>query len=309
MTGDDTHSFQLRRKNKSTPMNNRKLYSVAGNSQQLDGGAMFGNCPKELWQRWLPPDEIGRIPLACRALLVRDEQGRDILFESGIGCFQEPRLRRRYGVVEDEPVLIENLHGIGLSPEDIDVIVLSHLHFDHAGGLLRPYREGAAPELAFPNARYVVGREAFARSRQPHVRDRASFIPELAGLLEDTGRLELVEGEHSETLGEGYRLLPSEGHTPGMLVTRIDTPWGPVLFGADLVPGIPWVHVPITMGYDRFPERLIDEKLAYLGGLADERGHLFFTHDPNTACARIRRTAKGSFEAFDLKNSLQGGLD
>ena len=113
----------------------RLLYSVEGNWQRLDGGAMFGNAPKALWERWADADEHNRIRLSCRCLLIR-EPSRWILFETGIGAFFEPRLKDRYGIVEAEHVLLENLAALGLSHEDIDVVVLSHLHFDHAGGLL-----------------------------------------------------------------------------------------------------------------------------------------------------------------------------
>src|SRR5687767_10211275 len=116
----------------------RRVYSVLGNSQKLDGGAMFGNAPKSLWQEWSPPDQQNRIDLACRALLIR-ELARSILFETGIGAFFEPKLRARYGVVEARHVLLDELSAIGLAPEQIAVVVLSHLHFDHAGGLLAPY--------------------------------------------------------------------------------------------------------------------------------------------------------------------------
>jgi glyoxylase-like metal-dependent hydrolase (beta-lactamase superfamily II) len=167
-----------------------KLWSILGNSQKLDGGAMFGNAPRALWAKWAPPDEQNRISLACRALLASPLNGRTVLFETGIGAFFEPKLRERYGVVEERHVLLESLRAAGFEHEDIDVVVLSHLHFDHAGGLLAPWREGHAPQLLFPNATYVVSAACWERARDPHPRDRASFIPELPGLLEQSGRLE-----------------------------------------------------------------------------------------------------------------------
>ncbi|MGE3630582.1 MAG: MBL fold metallo-hydrolase, partial [Sandaracinaceae bacterium] len=271
----------------------KTAWAVLGNSQRLDGGAMFGNAPKALWERWIAPDELNRIPLACRAMLIRDGE-RYILLETGIGAFFAPKLRERFGVQESEHVLLANLAALGVPHDRIDVVVLSHLHFDHAGGLLSAYEDGPL-HLLFPNATFVVGREAFDRAVHPHPRDRASFIEELPGLLRESGRLELVDGRTSDTLGEGYRFHPSEGHTPGLLVTEVDAEGGPVVFASDLIPGRPWVHTPITMGYDRYPERLIDEKEELLSDLAARRGRLVFTHDAEVAMARVHRVERGRF--------------
>jgi glyoxylase-like metal-dependent hydrolase (beta-lactamase superfamily II) len=276
----------------------RTITAVLGNSQRLDGGAMFGNAPKPMWEKWIAPDATNRIPLACRCMLVRDGD-RHILFETGIGAFFTPAMRERYGVVEERQVLLDSLAALGLTPEQIDVVVLSHLHFDHAGGALTAYQDGAAPALVFPRAVWVVGDEAWARALNPHARDRASFIPELQALIQATGRLELVGGDTSEVLGAGYRFHRSEGHTPGLLLAEVDMPAGPVVFAADLIPGKPWVHVPITMGYDRYPERLIDEKTALLGDLLARHGRLFFTHDPTIAMGTVARDAKGKFGTVD----------
>jgi glyoxylase-like metal-dependent hydrolase (beta-lactamase superfamily II) len=285
-----------------------RLWSVLGNTQRLDGGAMFGNAPRALWSRWCPPDEAGLIPLATRALLIREDSGRHVLLEAGIGAFFPPDLRERYGVAESDHVLLANLAALGVAPDDIDVVVLSHLHFDHAGGLLRAYEPDHAPALVFPNSAYVVSDAAWDRAVSPHDRDRASFIPELPGLLEATGRLELVatggDPIRSTVLGPGYRFHRSDGHTPGLLLTEVTTDSGPMVFAADLVPGTPWVHLPITMGYDRFPELVIDEKRALLSDLVERGGRLYFTHDTEVALAELSRSDTGRFSVGRTWSSL-----
>ncbi|MFK7929899.1 MAG: MBL fold metallo-hydrolase [Myxococcota bacterium] len=281
-------------------MTTRTLTSLLGNSQKLDGGAMFGNAPKALWSRWIAPDEHNRIPLSCRCLLVREtdgDQSRWILLEAGIGAFFEPKYKDRFGVVEDAHVLLDALKEQGLTHHDIDVVVLSHLHFDHAGGLLSAYDPNHPHELLFPKATFIVGTEAWERALAPHSRDRASFIPQLQTLLSQSGRLELVDGDRSPTLGDGWRFHRSNGHTPGLLLAEIDLPGGPVLFAGDLIPGTPWVHLPITMGYDRFPELLIDEKRALLTDLHERGGRIFYTHDHQTALSGIELDERGKFRA------------
>lgn len=277
------------------PQHPRTITTLSGNSQKLDGGAMFGNAPRALWQRWSAPDDHHRIDLGCRAMLVREGQ-RNILVEAGIGAFFSPEMKKRFGVVEERHVLLENLQALGLSDADIDVVVLTHLHFDHAGGLLAAYEEGSAPRLLFPNARFITGRRQWERACQPHARDRASYIPDLIRLLETSGRLELLDDAGmSSTLGSDWRFHVSDGHTPGQLLPEVAMPGGPVVFAGDLVPGVAWVHVPITMGYDRFPEQLIDEKTALLADLVARNGRLVFTHDPGVAMGRVTRDASGRF--------------
>lgn len=281
----------------------RKLTSIEGNRQSLDGGALFGNAPKAMWSKWLQPDELNRIKINCRALLV-EEHNRNILLETGIGAFFEPEMRERYGVIEDRHVLLDSLASVGLSHEDIDILILSHLHFDHAGGLLTPWQPDKEPGLLFPNAKYIVSKNAWQRATHPHPRDRASYIPRLADLLKSCGRLEILSELHSDLLGPDYRFHLSDGHSPGMMLTEINMPSGPVVFMADLVPGTAWMHVPITMGYDRYPEKVIDEKKQLLEYLLNNNGRLYYTHDPSICLSALQRNERGKYSAISTQSTI-----
>ncbi|MBF0503006.1 MAG: MBL fold metallo-hydrolase [Candidatus Riflebacteria bacterium] len=278
-----------------------KLYSLEGNVQKLDGGAMYGNAPREMWRQWSPPDEMNRIPLACRSLLLRTDDGRNILFEAGIGAFFDDKMKERYGVSPAGHVLLHSLQQTGLTDADIDMVVLSHLHFDHAGGLLSEFSAGAEPRLLFPKAEFIVGAMHWERARSGHQRDKASFVPVLNALLEKSGRLVLVREDGSCKSRNMSWLSPlvtfsfSNGHTPGLMISRINIPSGPLVFVADLIPGSPWTHIPITMGYDRFPELLISEKTALLKDLLRSGGKLFFTHDPVMPCGLVKIDEKGRY--------------
>lgn len=269
--------------------------SVVGNTQMLDGGSMFGNAPKPVWERWIKPDEIGRIPLACRALLIEIGSIK-ILCETGVGAYMAPDLASRYGVVEKEHKLLDSLTRLELTDSDIDFVILSHLHFDHAGGLLKSYQNGFDLELLFPNSKYVVSKEAWARAKQPHSRDRASFIPGLCELLEASGRLIIIEGDHLPGIPKevlSFRI--SDGHTPGHMHTVIHGDRQTLIYAGDLIPGRAWVHLPITMGYDRYPEKVIDEKEDLYREAVKNSWMIFFTHDSEVSASLVEKDEKGRY--------------
>lgn len=278
------------------------LSAVEGNHQSLDGGAMFGNAPRALWERWYQPDSQGRIRLSCRGLLIETE-GRVVLCETGVGAFFDPKLAARFGVEEKHHVLLASLKELGVSEDDVDAVILSHLHFDHAGGLLPPYEEIASGKdrLLFPKARYVVGAEALARAEKPHFRDRASFIPGLVEKLHASGRLDVigVDGKAPAHLGPRFSFHFTHGHTPGHMHTIFRGDKATVFFAGDLIPGTAWVHLPITMGYDRFPEQLIDEKSELYERALKEEWRLFYTHDPVVPMSGLSRSSDGKFSPTD----------
>lgn len=277
------------------------ITAVEGNHQSLDGGAMFGNVPKALWQRWMTPDDLGRVRLSCRAMLI-EVDGLKILCETGVGRFFDPKLAERYGVDEPEHMLLENLSSLGIEQQEIDYVILSHLHFDHAGGLLPGFAEIEAGNrnLLFPNARYVVGKEALERCQNPHFRDRASYIPGFYDLLRNSGRLDVVEGTILPGVLEGkLGFRYSSGHTPGQMHVCVKGERDTVIFVGDLVPGSAWVHLPVTMGYDRYAELVIDEKAELYEETMKHNWKFFFTHDPVVSIASLGKNEKGRFSATD----------
>ena len=288
-------------------MSSTIISAVEGNTQWLDGGSMFGNAPRPVWEKWMAVDDKGRIRLSCRGLLI--EHGDiTILCETGIGAFFEPKLAERYGVAESGHVLLESLAALGVNEEKIDYVILSHLHFDHAGGLLPPYDEIKAGKdrLLFPNARYVVGRKAWERAKHPHARDRASFIPGLTEKLEASKRLVVVEGPKLPgVLEERLSFRFTDGHTPGHMHTIFRGDQATVAFAGDLIPGTAWVHAPITMGYDRFPELLIEEKISLYEAAVKHRWWVFFTHDTKVKAAHIQEKEGGRYVATDEQTELK----
>ena len=270
--------------------------SIEGNRQWLDGGSMFGNVPRPVWEKWIAPDALGRIELACRAMLV-NIGGRLVLCETGIGNFFDPAMADRYGVREKDHRLLANLAGAGVSPDDIEFVILSHLHFDHAGGLLPSFADiqSGNKELLFRNARYVTGKAGFERACHPHARDRASFIPGLTSQLVASGRLILVDSDtHPDVLPEFLSFRFTDGHTPGQMHTVVHGDSDKMVFAGDLVPGRAWVHVPVSMGYDRFPELVINEKEDLYRKAVPERWWVFYTHDAQCAASRVEAVQDGS---------------
>ena len=280
-----------------------KISSLISNWQSLDGGAMFGHVPKPMWSKWYEPDELGRVRLACRCLLV-EHNDKKYLFEAGIGSYMNPKMRGIYGVESDRNLLLDALSELSIKPDEIDAVILSHLHFDHAGGLLPSFDdiEAKGNRLVFSNARYYVGKTAFERAKKPHFRDKASFIPGLVELLEDSNRLTLVE--EGDSLFGFCNFIFTNGHTPGQMHSLIKSDHSKILFTADLIPGTPWVHLPVSMGYDRCAETIVDEKKDVLDRAIDGNWCFFYTHDPDFAMSKVLKNDKGRYSAEALEKDF-----
>ncbi len=264
-----------------------RLDIVRDSDFRLDGGAMFGVVPKPLWERKFPADEKNRIGLATNCLLVRGP-GFTVLVESGLGDKWDDRSREMYAIA-GSPRLAESLERLGVRPEDVDALVLSHLHFDHAGGATRR-RDGVAVP-AFSNATLYVQASELAHARAPNERDRASYFAENWEPYAAAGRLEIVEGERE--IRPGVRVVPLPGHNAGMQAVRIDADGLTAFYFADALPTTAHVPIPWIMGYDLYPVDLIGNKKALLDRAVREEWLCVFEHDPNVPWGRIVDEANG----------------
>jgi glyoxylase-like metal-dependent hydrolase (beta-lactamase superfamily II) len=249
----------------------------------LDGGAMFGSVPKPVWSRSHPADERNRITLAMRCLLLEGE-GRRILVDVGIGEKFTPKLMDIYAVDQREHTLERSLAALGLGVDDVTDVVLTHLHFDHAGGATRQQGGLLVPRL--PRAHYYVQRRNWENAMRPNPRERASYMAENFTPLMEAGVLRLWEGPQSPW--PGVEMLTAEGHTRGQQLLRVSGKEGVLYFVADLIPTVSHVRIPFVMGYDIAAIETMDEKRTLLGRAAEEGAWVCLEHDPHIALARPR---------------------
>jgi len=258
-----------------------RLTVLPTGSLRLDGGAMFGVVPKPLWEREHRADDRNRILLAMNVLLVEDGHSK-ILIDTGAGEKWEARERDIFalqtGPAEDW------LKPAGLTPADIDMVVCSHLHFDHAGG--NTVRNGQnATAAAFPNAVYVMQKGELELARSGNERSRASYMPENFEPLFTDERVRLVDGDTALTRHISLRLAP--GHTPHMQVPLVRAGGGTFAYLADLVPTASHVRAPYIMGYDLEPLATLATKKALLAEAALSDWRLVFEHDPILPVGRL----------------------
>ncbi len=256
----------------------------------LDGGAMFGVVPKPLWERaYHAADAANRIPMAARALLIRWDENA-VLVDTGNGTKMSEKERQIYALDTSRFSLESSLQQLGLRPEDITAVILTHLHFDHAGGSTRIDARG---ELipTFPQARYYVQQDHLRWARQPTEKDRASFRAEDFEPLASAGVLELLDGEGE--LFPGIRLLVVHGHTRAMQLVLVHDAGESLLYCADLCPTAAHVPYPYIMAYDNFPLTTLEEKKRILPQAYEEGWILCFEHDAFVQAARLQPTAKG----------------
>ena len=265
------------------------VYSVVTGSIRLDGGAMFGIVPKVLWDKVTDVDGHNRILLATRTLLAVDrEHRRVVLADTGCGTKWSADLADRWGVQFDPQAIPKALRAIGLSANDVTDVVITHLHFDHAGGMTYWFDEPGGPaRLHYPQARHWVHRAQWEYAQNPHPRDRASYLPEDFVELGRHDVIELVEGDGSQSRLNGVEWFISNGHTPGQLLPVFGTGSKRLVFACDLVPTVAHLRLAWVMAYDLAPLGTMSEKEILLRRCIDESWFLAFPHDPQTAGVAI----------------------
>jgi glyoxylase-like metal-dependent hydrolase (beta-lactamase superfamily II) len=265
----------------SLSLGNWRATTIETGRIRLDGGSMFGSVPKMLWQKEHPADERNRIQLAMRCLLLEGE-GRRILVDDGVGDKMPAKLADIYAVDLSQLTLEQSLADAGLGVGDITDVVLTHLHFDHAGGSTR--LEGGSLVPRMPNALYHVQRRNWDNAHHPNPRERASYLPENFDPLETAGRLRLWDGHQKPW--KGFELFTADGHTRGQQLVRLEGGGNVLYFVADLIPTRSHVRIPFVMGYDVAAIETMEEKRAMLERAARERAWVCLEHDPEIALAR-----------------------
>ena len=255
-------------------------HAVEAEYLALDGGSMFGSVPKPMWSKLQPPDARNRIRLATRCMLLVGH-GRVILVDDGMGSKLAPKLMDIYDVESGDP-LATALRGAGVGALDVTDVVLTHLHFDHAGGSTRI--DAGRLEPRFPRARYYVQRKNLDNARHPNPRERASYLPENFEPLAEAGVLETWDGAGAPW--PGVDVFTADGHTRGQQLLRISGGGRVVYYVADLIPTASHVRVPFVMGYDMAAIETMAEKRAMLASAAAENAWVLIEHDPKVAWGR-----------------------
>ena len=254
---------------------------------KLDGGAMFGVVPKTLWEKRLRADDLNRISMAMRPLLVRRDGAPLVIIDAGAGEKMEPKLQEIYGFDHSES-LDASMTAAGITAADIDVVLASHLHFDHAGGFTAKGPAGIVPRFA--NARYIIRKGEWEDATHPHERNRASYFDENYVPLKDAGVVDFID-EDGEVL-PGIRVRRTGGHTRHHHIIYIESGGKTAVFTADLIPTTAHVDVPWIMGYDLYPMETLEFKRAFVKEAIDREYLIFFEHDPHVAAGYIRPDGK-----------------
>jgi len=260
-----------------------QLHMLNGGNFRLDGGAMHGVVPKTICSKLVSCDALNRCEYTTRCLLV-ESAGRRILVETGNGDKFPAKLKDVYGIDHDRSIR-DALAEAGVEPESIDMVVMSHLHFDHSGGTTRATAGGRLAPV-FPRARHIVQAREWQDATHPHERNRASYLPENIFPLQESGVLQLVDGETE--IAPGVRVVPTPGHTAGHQSVLLGQPGGPrAIFLGDVVPTAVHTRLPWVMGYDLDPARTVETKRALFERAIAEDWIVLWGHDRDHAGGRL----------------------
>ena len=267
--------------------NKWKINVIESGKFKLDGGAMMGSVPKVLWNKTNPSDDLNRIDLAMRCLLL--DNGTDkILIETGIGNKNSKKFNDIFCIKQSNFPLKDKLESCGYKLEDITHVILTHLHFDHAGGATYKLNDEILP--TFPNAKYIISKSNWEVAVKPNPKDRASYLKENFIPLKEFDQLVLVDDD--EEILEGISGLACYGHTTGQQIIKISAEKETLVFCSDLVPLKSHLKVPWIMGYDLNAMKTLEEKTLFLNEAAEKQWLLFFYHDPKTIAVKIKKSDK-----------------
>jgi len=268
-----------------------RIHAIQAGGQRLDGGAMFGVVPKTLWEKRIPADERNRIQLGMRCLLIEHDIG-PVLIDTGAGSKEDEKFYDIYGIENrgtPGPTQLEDgLRQIGVAPEDVAMVINSHLHFDHAGG--NTIKDGGGTRPSFPNARYVMQRGEFEYATHPNERTAASYFRHNFVPLAEAGRVDFLDGE--QEIIPGVRGIPTPGHTPYHQGLLLDSGGEKAFFIADLAPTVWHLPLPWIMGYDVEPLVTLESKRVILARAVKEDWLVVFEHDAERAWTRIEHDGK-----------------
>jgi glyoxylase-like metal-dependent hydrolase (beta-lactamase superfamily II) len=265
-----------------------ELHAIETGSFGLDGGAMFGIIPKPMWNRLNPSDEQNRVTLHARNLLLVSDS-RKILIDTGIGINWDEKFIRNYRLDQTQNTSFNSLSKLGIKPEAITDVLLTHLHFDHTGGSTIIKDGKWIP--AFPNAKYYIQKKHFEWALDPSDRDRGSFIQDRFIPLHNEGLLHFIDGD--VTFDDEIEFIVINGHTFSQQLIKIHDSSNTVLYCGDLFPFISHIPFPYIMGYDLQPVVTLQEKKNILPVVVGENWKLFFEHDPEVLMATVSTAPKG----------------
>ena len=262
---------------------------------RLDGGAMFGVVPKSLWEKCCQPDEQNRISLGLNCLLIRAGR-KNILVDTGLGDKEDAKFQEIFAV-ERIPTLRDSLKMQGLQPEDIHMVVNTHLHFDHAGG--NTVRENGAIVPTFPRAKYFVQGGEYEDAARANERTRASYRRENFTPVAHVDQWEFMDGETE--LVPGVSVVVTEGHTRHHQSIKIESEGQIAFYLGDLIPTVSHLPLPYIMGYDLYPLQTLETKRWVLDRAVSENWLLVFEHDPRVLMGRVRKDIEGKFYLEEVK--------